>query len=42
MGVTFKLDKKIGFSWAGFDRIGLSYRYSKDVDVFRLIFSLPI
>ena len=42
VGFTLKLDEKIGYSWAGIDRIGLSYRYSKNINVFRLLFSFPI
>ena len=42
IGFTLKFDKRIGYSWAGIDRIGLSYRYSKNINVFRLLFSFPI
>lgn len=41
-GVTMKFAKTIGYSWAGIDRLGLSYRYSKNLSAFRLLFSLPI
>jgi len=41
-GFTLKFDKKIGYSWAGIERIGLSYRYSKELSAFRLLFSFPI
>lgn len=42
VGVTLKFDKTIGYSWAGIDRLGLSYRYSKQLSAFRLLFSMPI
>jgi len=42
VGFTLKLDQPIGYSWAGIDRIGLSYRYSKNINIFRLLFSFPI
>jgi len=41
-GFTLKFDKKIGYSWAGIDRIGLSYRYSKKLSAVRFLFSFPI
>lgn len=41
-GVTLKFDNVIGYSWAGFDRLGLSYRFSDDFSAFRLLFSFPI
>ncbi len=41
-GITMKFDKTIGYDWAGIDRIGLSYRYSKNLSAFRLLFSFPI
>jgi hypothetical protein len=41
-GFTLKFAKKIGFSWAGIDRVGLSYRHSKNLSAFRLLFSVPI
>ncbi len=41
-GCTLKFAKKIGFSWAGIDRVGLSYRHSKNLSAFRLLFSMPI
>ncbi|MEW6995836.1 hypothetical protein AADZ84_16465 [Colwelliaceae bacterium MEBiC 14330] len=42
LGVTMKFDKTIGYDWAGFERLGLSYRYSKSFSAFRLLFSFPI
>lgn len=42
IGITLKLDETIGYSWAGIDRIGISYRYSKNINVIRLLFSFPI
>ena len=41
-GLTFKFDRVIGYFWAGFDRLGLSYRFSDDFSAFRLLFSFPI
>jgi len=41
-GFTLKFSKTIGYSWAGIERIGLSYRYSKELSAFRLLFSFPI
>jgi hypothetical protein len=41
-GFTVKFTKTIGYSWAGIDRIGLSYRYSDKLSAFRLLFSFPI
>lgn len=41
-GFTMKFAKTIGYSWAGIDRLGLSYRYSKNFSAFRLLFSFPI
>ncbi len=41
-GFTLKFAKTIGYSWAGIDRLGLSYRYSKNFSAFRLLFSFPI
>lgn len=41
-GFTLKFAKSIGYSWAGIDRLGLSYRYSKNFSAFRLLFSFPI
>jgi len=41
-GATMKFDKVIGYSWAGFDTIGISYRFSKNINVVRLLFSFPI
>ncbi|WP_019026240.1 hypothetical protein [Colwellia piezophila] len=41
-GVTLKFETKIGYSWAGIDRLGLSYRYSKNFSAVRLLFSFPI
>jgi hypothetical protein len=41
-GFTLKFSETLGYSWAGIDRLGLSYRYSKNISVFRLLFSFPI
>lgn len=41
-GITMKFDKTIGYSWAGIDRLGLSYRFTKNFSALRLLFSLPI
>ena len=41
-GFTLKFDKKIGYSWAGIERLGLSYRFSENFSAFRLLFSFPI
>lgn len=41
-GFTMKFAKTIGYSWAGIERLGLSYRYSNDFSAFRLLFSFPI
>lgn len=41
-GFTLKFAKAIGYSWAGIERLGLSYRYSKNFSAFRLLFSFPI
>jgi hypothetical protein len=41
-GFTLKFSKPIGYSWAGIERLGLSYRYSKNFSAFRLLFSFPI
>ncbi|MBU2871408.1 hypothetical protein [Colwellia sp. E2M01] len=41
-GITLKFAKTIGYSWAGIDRIGLSYRFSENFNAVRLLFSLPI
>lgn len=42
LGFTMKFDKAIGYSWAGIERIGLSYRFSENFSAFRLLFSFPI
>jgi hypothetical protein len=42
VGFTMMFAKKIGYSWAGIDRLGVSYRYSKNFSAFRLLFSFPI
>lgn len=42
LGFSLKFDKGIGYSWASIDTLGLSYRYSKDISAFRLLFSFPI
>ncbi|WP_033095884.1 hypothetical protein [Colwellia psychrerythraea] len=41
-GFTLKFAKTIGYTWAGIERLGLSYRYSKNFSAFRLLFSFPI
>ncbi|NQY86214.1 MAG: hypothetical protein HRT51_00475 [Colwellia sp.] len=41
-GVTIKFDKTIGYSWAEIDTIGLGYRFSKNINVVRLLFTFPI
>ncbi|PHR81309.1 MAG: hypothetical protein COA59_16175 [Colwellia sp.] len=41
-GVTMKFDKAIGYSWGGIDTIGLSYRFSQNINVVRILFSFPI
>lgn len=41
-GITMKFDKVIGYSWAGFDTLGISYRFSENINVVRLLFSFPI
>ncbi|MBL4822076.1 MAG: hypothetical protein JKX90_00945 [Colwellia sp.] len=41
-GVTMKFDKTIGYSWAGIDTIGLGYRFSKNINVVRILFTFPI
>ncbi len=41
-GVTMEFDKLIGYSWAGFDTLGVSYRFSENINVVRLLFSFPI
>lgn len=41
-GFTLKFTKKIGFSWAGIERVGVSYRHSRNLSAFRLLFSVPI
>jgi len=41
-GFTLKFEKAIGYEWAGIERLGLSYRYSKNFSAFRLLFSFPI
>ena len=42
LGVTLKFEKTIGYDWAGIERLGLSYRYSKGFNAFRLLFTFPI
>ena len=42
VGFTLKFQQTIGYSWAGVDRVGLSYRYSNNFSAFRLLFSFPI
>jgi hypothetical protein len=41
-GATMKFDEIIGYSWAGIDTIGISYRFSENLNVVRLLFSFPI
>jgi len=41
-GATMKFDKVLGYSWAGIDTIGVSYRFSENINVVRLLFSFPI
>ncbi len=41
-GFTLHFTETIGYSWAGIERLGLSYRYSKNFSAFRLLFSFPI
>lgn len=42
VGFTLKFARKLGYSWAGIDTLGLSYRYNKDISAVRLLFSFPI
>ncbi len=42
LGFTMKFEQTIGYDWAGIERLGLSYRYSKSFSAFRLLFSFPI
>lgn len=42
IGFTLKFNETIGYSWAGIERLGLGYRYSKNFSAFRLLFSFPI
>jgi len=41
-GIAMKFEKTIGYSWVGIDTIGLSYRFSENVNAVRLLFSFPI
>ena len=41
-GITIKLDETIGYDWAGIDTIGLSYRFSENINAIRFLFSFPI
>lgn len=41
-GITLKFDKTIGYSWAGIERLGISYRFSENLNVVRILFSFPI
>jgi hypothetical protein len=41
-GITMKFDKTIGYSWAGIDTFGLSYRFSENINIVRILFSFPI
>lgn len=42
LGATIQFDKTIGYSWAGIERLGISYRFSENFSAFRLLFSFPI
>lgn len=42
LGITLKFDQVIGYSWAGIERLGISYRHSNNIDAVRLLFSFPI
>lgn len=41
-GVTMKFDDAIGSSWLGIDTVGLSYRFSENINIVRILFSFPI
>jgi hypothetical protein len=41
-GVSMLFDKTIGYSWAGINTIGISYRFSDNINAVRLLFSFPI
>ena len=41
-GFTMKFEQTIGYSWAGIETLGLSYRFSQNFSAFRLLFSFPI
>ncbi|TYK66199.1 hypothetical protein [Colwellia echini] len=41
-GFTLKFTETVGYSWAGIERLGLSYRFSENFSAFRLLFSFPI
>jgi len=42
IGITAKLDKKIGWEWAGIETLGIGYRFANNFNAVRLIFSMPI
>lgn len=42
LGMTMKFEKNLGYSWGGIDTIGLSYRFSENINAVRLLFSFPI
>ena len=42
IGLTAKLDKKIGWDWAGIDTLGIGYRFANNFNAIRFIFSMPI
>lgn len=41
-GITMKFDKAIGYSWANIDTVGLSYRFSENINIVRILFTFPI
>jgi hypothetical protein len=41
-GVTLKFDETIGYSWAGIETLGISYRFSENINAVRFLFSFPI
>ncbi len=41
-GATMKFDQIFGYSWAGVDTIGISYRFSEHINAVRFLFSFPI
>lgn len=42
IGMSLKVNKGIGYSWASFDTIGIGYRFTKEFNAVRLLFSMPI